>query len=66
MQTYLMGYKNHGLFQMHYVDEKCRGLTRVHIPQMTNPAEESGLKVKESEREHTVFTEFGWRGDCVL
>lgn len=30
------------------------------------PAEESWLKVKENNRAHTVFTEFGGRNDCVL
>ena len=29
------------------------------------PAEESQHKVEERNREHTVFTEFGRRNDCV-
>lgn len=33
---------------------------------MTSPAEESPLKVKESKRAHSVFTEFGERNDCVV
>lgn len=33
---------------------------------VTSLAEESLLKVKERNRAHAVFTEFGERNDCVL